>query len=47
MKKLPLQEISEWQLNSDGVIVNDEYALSAKGSEKLSLKSQRDGQSRD
>jgi hypothetical protein len=30
MKKLPLQEISEWLLNSGQSIVNDEFALQAK-----------------
>ena len=29
MKKLPLQEISEWLLNSGQLIVNDEFALQA------------------
>jgi hypothetical protein len=41
MKKLPLQEISEWLLNSGQVIVNDEYALSATRSEKLSPKTNK------
>jgi hypothetical protein len=29
MKKLPLQEISEWLLNSERLIVNGEFALQA------------------